>query len=105
MLSKRVLWSPEARVRLSFVWRKLDWRGMVRADLTCSSCGYNLRGLMFDSLCPECGKSVTETLRTRPIRQANTLFWWKLLIWIGVALFLLLVLSLVAYTNQDGTSV
>lgn len=33
----------------------LDEFGHVSADLPCISCGYNLRGLSPDSVCPECG--------------------------------------------------
>jgi 2-amino-4-hydroxy-6-hydroxymethyldihydropteridine diphosphokinase len=31
-------------------------------DIHCSSCGYNLRGLPVNGHCPECGKSIKETL-------------------------------------------
>lgn len=35
----------------------------VSADLSCSSCGYNLRTLAVAGKCPECGRAVSETIR------------------------------------------
>lgn len=34
----------------------------VSADLACTSCSYNLRGLLADGRCPECGTPVRDTL-------------------------------------------
>jgi hypothetical protein len=35
---------------------------MIERDLLCARCGYNLRGLSAEGLCPECGKHIGETL-------------------------------------------
>lgn len=34
----------------------------VNGDLTCANCSYNLRGLLADGRCPECGTPVRDTL-------------------------------------------
>lgn len=36
--------------------------GEIVCDLPCSRCGYNLRGLLVEGKCPECGESVEETV-------------------------------------------
>jgi hypothetical protein len=36
--------------------------GEIVCDLPCGKCGYNLRGLMVDGKCPECGESVEESV-------------------------------------------
>ncbi|MHC4218780.1 MAG: hypothetical protein ACYSU7_10040 [Planctomycetota bacterium] len=35
----------------------------VPENIPCSRCGYNLRGLLPEERCPECGALVTESLR------------------------------------------
>ena len=42
----------------------LDEHGVLRADVPCRKCGYNLRGLRRDGQCPECGAPVS--VSTRP---------------------------------------
>lgn len=37
---------------------KLDAAGVVAEDVSCRSCGYNLRGTHSDRTCPECGAAV-----------------------------------------------
>jgi uncharacterized repeat protein (TIGR04138 family) len=39
---------------------------LIRHDLPCVCCGYNLRGLTTDLRCPECGALVRDTLETVP---------------------------------------
>ncbi len=41
----------------------LDEQGRVAADLPCVRCGYNLRGLPASQGCPECGTTITLSLR------------------------------------------
>ena len=36
--------------------------GKIESDLPCRKCGYNLRGLPIDHLCPECGESTLDTI-------------------------------------------
>ena len=45
---------------------KLDARGCVALELTCVSCGYDLRGLPPAGDCPECGAAIQESLPSRP---------------------------------------
>lgn len=40
-------------------------------DACCTRCGYMLRGLAPDSKCPECGRSVAESLRPRFVTSAT----------------------------------
>lgn len=36
----------------------------IDRDLKCDGCEYNLRGLSIDSRCPECGRSIAQTIAT-----------------------------------------
>lgn len=36
--------------------------GVIDGDLPCVECGYNLRALMYDHRCPECGRSIAESI-------------------------------------------
>ena len=49
----------------------LDDAGRVAGDLPCDQCGYNLRTLLPDGRCPECGHPVAETLRPDELRYAS----------------------------------
>ncbi len=37
--------------------------GTLDKDLSCMGCGYNLRGLSPEGLCPECGRPISDALR------------------------------------------
>src|SRR4051812_9568601 len=39
---------------------------MINCDLSCVACEYNLRGLMTDGKCPECGAAIHATLERVP---------------------------------------
>lgn len=43
----------------------------VARDVSCITCGYNMRTLRLDARCPECGKPVAASLRTDDLRFAN----------------------------------
>lgn len=43
----------------------------VPTDLACFSCGYNLRTLAWDGLCPECGRPVRESVLPANLRFAS----------------------------------
>ena len=45
--------------------------GVVRVDLACLRCGYNLRGLSLDSRCPECNLEVAPCARGDLLRYAD----------------------------------
>jgi uncharacterized repeat protein (TIGR04138 family) len=49
----------------------------IDSDVPCAACGYNLRGLVFDGRCPECGLDIIHSLRpflkTRDAERANWL--------------------------------
>ena len=53
----------------------------IEGDLHCHNCGYNLRTLSVDQLCPECGGRITETLTfLYPTAQGETREWlWSAL--------------------------
>jgi MFS family permease len=52
---------------------KLDPEGRVADDLRCVSCGYNVRTLGADGLCPECAAPVRDSLYSRTcVRCANS---------------------------------
>lgn len=40
----------------------LDDAGRLSSEITCHSCGYNLRGLSPDGVCPECGTAIRQSL-------------------------------------------
>ncbi|MFQ5494677.1 MAG: hypothetical protein ACE5EX_04785 [Phycisphaerae bacterium] len=43
----------------------------LEIDLTCTQCGYNLRGLTHDRKCPECGTPVGQSLQGNLLRFAD----------------------------------
>jgi len=47
-------------------------------DLPCIKCGYNLRGMTLDKLCPECGRTVAHSARSRLLRFVDPLWVDKL---------------------------
>lgn len=46
-------------------------REAIKYDLPCPRCGYNLRGLNSDHLCPECGQGAHLALRSKSLRDAD----------------------------------
>lgn len=40
-----------------------DTSGRIDQDLSCLKCGYNLRGLSSQQICPECGEPAAQTIR------------------------------------------
>ena len=49
----------------------LDVHGRIAADVSCTHCGYNLRGLSHAGRCPECGTAVAASLRGDNLRFCN----------------------------------
>lgn len=47
-------------------------RFTVDDHMRCDSCGYSLRGMDIDSVCPECGRSIRASLRPTIIRFDDT---------------------------------
>ncbi len=67
----------------------------IEADMPCARCGYNLRGLKPDGLCPECGTAIDWSLRgnflkfadprwLNKLRFGTTLMFWSFIIILAV---------------------
>lgn len=72
----------------------------VSADLQCMTCGYSLRGLTRDSLCPECGTPVRDSVRGDLLFYRNTEYVKTLkrglsLILNGLLLYIIIMLAVV----------
>lgn len=52
----------------------VDASGMVVVTRKCVSCSYNLMGLMRDSLCPECGTPVANSLRDNLLINSSPVY-------------------------------
>lgn len=55
----------------------MDPRLFVTFDLPCYACRYNLRGLAYEGLCPECGLAVAHTLPRVPLTISEGLNAWR----------------------------
>ncbi len=44
----------------------------IARDVSCLTCGYNLRSLLPDQTCPECGAAVAESLRGDQLRSSGS---------------------------------
>jgi len=65
----------------------------VADDVHCIGCGYNLRTLAVDGRCPECGKSVGDTIRLLISRWAES---WRAVLYCAQLCGVALALSLLA---------
>ena len=56
---------------------------VLETDAPCGECGYNLRGLPADSICPECAHPIADSLKVDlyPLGTGRDLryLWWGLL--------------------------
>jgi hypothetical protein len=68
----------------------LDAHGRISVDIQCVSCGYNLRGLLPDGNCPECGIAVAQSTRSELLRFADPA-WLSVLVrgldWMVISFF------------------
>jgi hypothetical protein len=74
---------------------------MIEHDIDCMQCGYNLRGLAGDGLCPECARSVAESIKWAADRRPERA-WIKC---VRAALLLVVAsgaLGMVAIPNSRG---
>ncbi|MGD8451182.1 MAG: hypothetical protein PVJ57_05135 [Phycisphaerae bacterium] len=67
----------------------LDAAGRLAEDRRCCRCGYNLRGLEPEQLCPECAQPVHDSLVANDLRYANRQ--WLSQVRSGLALLVLAV--------------
>ncbi len=73
----------------------VDEKGRVASDLVCPSCGHNLRGLLPDGDCPECGLFIEMAMLA-----ANDPRRTKLQIFLSVlAIALAIAIGIVAVSN------
>lgn len=67
-----------------------DWRGSSTAtiirDVSCRSCGYNLRGLVASGACPECAAAVQDSLSPDDLLHANSRWLRQVLVGLRIAL-------------------
>ena len=66
----------------------------VVGDVLCRTCGYNLRSLSLDSLCPECGARVEFSLRGNLLRFSDPQWLKHLSVGLGIQFFGLLTVTL-----------
>lgn len=65
-----------------------DTHGRLASDLPCAGCDYNLRGLLPEDRCPECGLGVRESLKSDHLRLADLAWLRKVkrgLLWLIIA--------------------
>jgi len=67
-----------------------EGRHVLVVDVPCIQCGYNLRGLDRETVCPECGGAIERTLRGPWLRYADPR--WLYFLCVGTLLLLLKVL-------------
>jgi hypothetical protein len=63
----------------------LDYAGNIAEDVACRRCGYNLRGLPREALCPECGTLAALSARSDRLRYADPRWLEKVLLGLRVA--------------------
>jgi len=61
-------------------------QGRIAVETPCVSCGYDLRTLSSEALCPECGVAVSRTIDRRLLRFCDPS--WRLRLYIGVLILL-----------------
>jgi predicted RNA-binding Zn-ribbon protein involved in translation (DUF1610 family) len=64
----------------------------VNENVACDKCGYNLRGLVPEERCPECGTYVTESLRGSTLEDGwrSTRYW---LLWLAIVVLIVVLLQ------------
>jgi hypothetical protein len=68
----------------------------IAEDMPCMICGYNLRGLMIDGRCPECGSAVSRSVHGNLLRYADAEWLAKLLLGVRLMLWSILIAILVS---------
>jgi len=67
----------------------------LTTDLACARCGYNLRGLRADHLCPECGTPIERSLAGNLLRFADPAWVDKLRLGVALKLWMMLIALIV----------
>jgi len=61
----------QGEILLEKKWQRTFWivfdAATIPANLSCAQCGYDLRTLSSDSNCPECGRSIIDSINARPL--------------------------------------
>lgn len=65
--------------------------GPIEEDTICARCGYNVRGLRADGLCPECGTPIARSLQGNLLRFADPAWLDKLRFGVALRLWNILV--------------
>jgi len=81
---------------------QLDTQGCIDQDLTCLKCGYNLRGLLPENICPECATPISQSAHgdllqfcdsdwITKLAKGMRCIWWALVMLILMPFIMLLV--------------
>jgi len=84
---------------------QLDADGRIAEDLYCLECEYNLRTLLPDAACPECGTPIGQSSRGRMLRFCDPAWLRRLttgINWIAAGIALLLLGSILWIVMAKG---
>jgi len=74
-------------------------------DVACARCGYNLRGLLPDHFCPECGTPIERSLQGNVLRFADPEWLEKLRFGIALKLWMLLIAVVLGVAGEVARAV
>lgn len=74
---------------------------ILEKDMFCSRCGYNLRGLTLESLCPECAFPATRSIYGNVLLYADPAWISKIRLGIFIKLLNLLIVVIISYGIEN----